>query len=213
VSQKKVSFPLLVWSFNLFLRDYRSPNNEIKAEILTEGNHNIPIVQENLTFIDQDLINPEDFLVETEKESEEDIAEWILYPKQKSPMPEEAPADVHNCCMCKNVYSDFEMLKQHALEDHKKRCRMPTSNTKSFLRRYFDCNICSKKFDTEFALKKHQTAYQKLMACPVCGVMTLAKQAKNHAKRHDNDLVECDVCNKMFKKVGYFFFNFFFSML
>jgi hypothetical protein len=194
----------------LFLRDYRSPNNEIKDEILTEGNHNIPIVQENPNYTDQDLINPADFLVETELESEEDIAEWILNPKQKSPMPEEAPPDVHNCCMCKNVYSDFEMLKQHALEDHKKRCHMPTSNKKSFLRRCFDCNICSKKFDTEFALNKHQTAYRNLMACAICGIMTSASKIKAHLKSHDNERVECDVCNKMFKKVGLFFSIFFF---
>jgi hypothetical protein len=171
-------------------------------EILTEDQHNILIVQEN---DENDLDGAEIVLIEPVYESSEEIAEWILHPKQKSPQPEvdSTPHETVNyCCMCKNVYSDFELLKQHVVESHKRRRCLPTSNF-SYSQRKFDCNICSKKFNTEYLLKKHQRAFQNLVACAICGATTLPKNARSHAERHNNDLVECDVCHKMFKKVGF----------
>jgi transcription elongation factor Elf1 len=175
----------------------------------------IPTVQENNSNIDQELSSPDDFVVETVIESEEEeMAAWILYPKLKEqsskPEVDSTPEEkVYNCCMCQNVYKEFEALKQHALEDHQKRRHIPKGNSKSFLRDWFDCNICSRKFDSQYLLKKHQTTFQNLMTCEVCGIMTTPSNAKPHLKSHDNDLVECRICNKMYKKVSSVFVFFF----
>jgi stress-induced morphogen len=204
----------------LFLRVYRSPNNEIKAEIITPLNSYIPIVQENNSCIDEVVESPNECFIENVVESDEEMADWILYPKLKEqssrPEVESTPEEkVYNCCMCQNVYNDFEVLKQHALEHPQERRRLSNPNSKSFFKS-FDCNICSRKFESKHSLKRHQEAYQNLMACAVCGIMITAININCHMKYHDNDLVECSVCHKMYKKVGLvllFFFFFIFNYL
>jgi hypothetical protein len=173
----------------------------MKAEILTASNINIPIVEEinpymeyDDTFtVDNELLESE--LEEVESEEEEDIAAWILNPQLISPVSTE-----EHCCMCKNVYNNFEQLKNHAQDFHKIRRRQPIPFN-SFPSRSLECKICFKIFFTRSALKQHQTAYQQI-PCSECGEMIVKSQLRNHQRRHVMDQVKCEICDKMIRTVG-----------
>lgn len=63
------------------------------------------------------------------------------------------------------------------------------------------CEICSKRFETETKLINHKEKMHKIFAklsCPLCGMILTGKQGmKNHLKVHTGvKPYSCDICNK-----------------
>ena len=105
----------------------------------------------------------------------------------------------HHCPCCEKCFGNLVALKKH--------CAIFHAETNPFKEKRFQCDLCPKRYLTEFLLGQHQLSHENLKSqqCPQCPFATNAPyDLKNHIKRahfpsKDFDCPE-DNCDKSFKR-------------
>ncbi|VDK47273.1 unnamed protein product [Anisakis simplex] len=135
-----------------------------------------PTDHDELRHLDDDMVDPNDFVDEHEFREEDDLGPHSVPPRA-----------VHQCNICNKIFVSFKGLQQHAVihTDQKP----------------FGCDICGKAFRFKSNLFEHRSVHSGFTphACPYCGkTCRLKGNLKKHLKTHVSTKEELEEAWKPF---------------
>ena len=121
-----------------------------------------------------------------------------------------------DCFKCDDFFTTFTEFKQHIIKDHDiemrklKKCPICDKDVSKGIQDHFKrhhlnmalpCNLCSKSYNCDEALKSHQKVHQVIwLSCDICGLKIKENNLTNHMARHNlpERSVKCTDCDRMY---------------
>lgn len=111
-----------------------------------------------------------------------------------------------SCKLCEGNIKDFEDLKFHLLELHKKNIDPKSSDgVLPFRVTQFDfqCAICEDKYEEFKTLNQHMNVHFQNFICEQCGTGFITpERLRTHANSHKTGSIQCDSCDKVFRSTN-----------
>ena len=149
---------------------------------------------ENSLEIDDDGVGNSDSMERKTKESKSDICKFCdIPPFQSDKDLKQHNLTKHICDTCGKEFKQPSHLQRHINEVHEQ-----------ITIRAYKCNLCSKGFKNNVALKTHQRVHtqEKKYSCNTCGKVFSSKQTlQNHSRKFHEEstaMYTCGICNKAY---------------
>lgn len=132
--------------------------------------------------------------------TEAEVSSMLVF---KSNDPMFVNVEEYGCKLCGDKTEDFEQLKKHLVEEHKKNIDVKNCGIIPYRIKGdndFQCAHCEKKFDKYKPLRLHVKEHYKNFFCEQCGAGFITAPAlKTHSMTHQTGESCCKTCGKVFK--------------